>query len=294
MTRRAAGRVLATVVIGLVGTLLATVLAGCSGLGDAPGSPPTTRDTGTDASSTPTTGTAATRPADPREPGPLAGRVVVLDPGHQRGNGRFPDRIRRPVDAGGLRKECNTTGTSTDDGYPESTFVWEVAQQAARRLRRLGATVVLTRSSDSLRRWGPCIDERGRAGNPGTPGPTADVKVSLHADGVRDPGARGFHVIRPGVRRGWTDDIAADSAELARALRDALVDAGFATSTYRGRRGIDVRRDLGTLNLSDVPTVLAELGNMRDPGEAALMRSDGGPARYAQAVVAGIRTYLSA
>ncbi|MGH3425712.1 MAG: hypothetical protein ACRDO8_13340, partial [Nocardioidaceae bacterium] len=63
-----------------------------------------------------------------RSPGPLAGSTIVIDPGHQLGNARHPRRIAEPVDAGGFRKPCNTTGTATDGGYPEATFTFAVAR----------------------------------------------------------------------------------------------------------------------------------------------------------------------
>ena len=229
-----------------------------------------------------------TAPTIDPEP-PLAGLVVVLDPGHQLGNTAFPAEVSALVDAGGFSKPCNTTGTATDGGYPEATFTWEVALATQRLLRRLGARVLLTRSSNSVTAWGPCVDERGLAGNPGQPGPTADLKVSIHADGSLVPGAHGFHVIAPEAREPWTTDIAAPSLEMAEVVRDVLVEEGFPTSTYVGSDGIDVRSDLGTLNLADIPTVMVELGNMRDPGDAGLMTSAAGRRRYASALALSIR-----
>lgn len=221
---------------------------------------------------------------------------MVLDPGHQLGNRHFRSEIARPVDAGGFEKECNTTGAATNAGYPEATFNWEVAVAARRILRRLGARVVLTRASNSDDLWGPCVDERGTIGNPGEAGPTADLRLSIHADGVATGSAhgrfRGFHVIRPGVLDGWTDDIVQPSRRLAVDVRDALEAAGFPASSYAGRNGIDVRSDLGTLNLSDVPTVMVELANMRDPADAALVESAVGRRRYARALAQAIRSYL--
>jgi N-acetylmuramoyl-L-alanine amidase len=216
-----------------------------------------------------------------------------IDPGHQLGNAAFPAEIGALIDAGGLRKPCNTGGTSTDDGYPEATLNWQVAQGVRRALVRLGARVRLTRSSNSTSAWGPCVDERGRAGNPGRPGPTADVKVSIHADGSYTAGARGFHVITPAKREPWTADIARASSRLAGVVRDALVAAGLAPSSYTGVKGIDERADLGTLNLSDVPTVMVELGNMRDAQDAAVMTSARGRTRYASALATAISRYLA-
>lgn len=214
---------------------------------------------------------------------------MVVDPGHQLGNRRFPGRINRQVPAGGFTKPCNTTGTATRGGYAEATFVWQVSRLLARRLRDLGATVRMTRHSNRQDRWGPCVDVRGRAGNR----IDADLKVSVHADGSYAAGARGFHVISPPDRAPWTDDIHADSARLARAVKAGLLGERFEVATYvAGGDGLDVRADLATLNLSDVPTVLVELGNMRSRAEARVMTTSRGRARYAAGLVAGVRAYV--
>lgn len=276
-------RTAATVVLA---GLLTGALAGCQAGAD-PVAPPTAT-TSTSPPGPP--GPSGSAPAGAK---PLAGRVVVLDPGHQLGNRHHADEIAEQVDAGGFLKECNTTGAATDAGYAEATFTWEVAVAARRLLEQRGARVVLTRDADSDDAWGPCVDRRGRIGNPGERGPTADVRVSIHADGVLDESATGFHVIRPALRAGWTDDIEKPSRRLARALRDALVGEGIAPSSYQGKRGIDVRDDLGTLNLSDVPAVMAELGNMHAAGDAALMQSEAGRLRYARAIAAAVTTFLA-
>jgi len=273
--------------------LLALVLAGCSGGMEDPADPTVDSVATQDRTATPSSTPRTTVPAPTVDPElPLAGRVVVLDPGHQLGNTAFPAEVSAPVDAGGFTKPCNTTGTATDAGYPEATFTWEVAVQTRRLLRRLGARVLLTRTTNSMSEWGPCVDERGRAGNPDQPGPTADVKVSIHADGSLRSGAHGFHVIAPELVAPWTDDIAGPSLDLAQVVRDTLVDEGLETSTYAGNLGIDVRGDLGTLNLADIPTVMVELGNMRDPGDAALMSSADGRRRYASALTSAIERFL--
>ncbi|MEZ0579704.1 N-acetylmuramoyl-L-alanine amidase [Nocardioides sp. MH1] len=272
----------------LVGPALA--LTGCadgSSGADAPTasgpirSAPTSRAAGT------TTEPGATM--SPEQP--LAGRVIVIDPGHQLGNSSFHAEIDAPVEAGGFTKPCNTTGTSTDGGFPEATFAWEVARQLRRLLVADGARVELTRHSNSASAWGPCVDVRGRAGNPGAPGPTADLKISIHADGSYASGAHGFHVIAPTEVAPWTTDIAGPSLRLARVVRDSLVDHGFATSTYTATDGIALRGDLATLNLADIPTVLVELGNMRDAGDAATMTSAAGREDYASALASAVERF---
>jgi len=224
---------------------------------------------------------------------PLAGKVVVLDAGHQLGNHNFPAEINRPVPAGGFTKPCNTTGTSTNGGYPEATFAWKVTTKLKAKLEKAGATVVLTRRSNREDRWGPCVDYRGRKGNTLRSGGHADLKISIHGDGSLSSGAHGFHVIYPPDRAPWTDDIYAPSKRLAGVTKDALVKKGFSVANYiAGGDGLDERSDLGTLNLSDVPVVMLEAGNMRDSGDAAVMTSATGQERYARALALAVRTYL--
>ena len=225
---------------------------------------------------------------DPVAADPLAGRIVVLDPGHQLGNSAHPHKVGWLVPAGGFTKPCNTTGTSTDGGFPEATFTWRVALLLRDRLERRGARVLLTRDTNSRSDWGPCVDRRGRAGNE----VGADLKVSLHGDGNHG-GGPGFHVIAPPDRKPWTRDIYQPSQRFAKVVRHRLRVVGLPVAKYiAGGDGLDVRADLGTLNLSDVPVVLVELGNMRDRADAHRMTTRTGRARYARALAAATYRFL--
>jgi N-acetylmuramoyl-L-alanine amidase len=220
---------------------------------------------------------------------PLEGRVVVIDPGHQLGNHNFVDEISQRVPAGGFRKPCNTTGTASDDGFPEATLAWRVSVGLRDRLEALGARVVLTRHSNREDRWGPCVDVRGRAGN----SIPADLKISIHGDGSYAADAHGFHVIAPTDRAPWTHDIYRSSRRLAVDTRSALRGVGLPVADYiAGGDGLAFRSDLGTLNLSDVPTVMVELGNMRNPTDAARMTSAKGRATYARGLEHAVRRFL--
>jgi N-acetylmuramoyl-L-alanine amidase len=197
---------------------------------------------------------------------PLADKTIVIDPGHQLGNSTHPRQISQLVDAGGFMKPCNTTGTATNGGFPEATFAWKVARALARQLRARGARVIMTRHTNSYDDWGPCVDVRGRAGNRAH----ADAKVSIHGDGATSS-VHGFFVIRPADRRGWTGDIYRSSKRLASRVKAGLIRAGAHPSNSYGGDGLDVRGDLGTLNWSDRPAVLVELGNMRNARDARHM-----------------------
>lgn len=216
--------------------------------------------------------------------GSLAGRVIVIDPGHNGANGAHAAEIARQVDAGGFRKDCNTTGTQ-GGSLTESRFNWEAAGVVKAVLEQAGATVVLTRDSDNG--VGPCVDVRGQtAGRVG-----AAALVSIHADGSAAAN-HGFHVIYPPVIAGYTDATAADSARIATDLRDSLVAQGWTTSTYIGQRGLDRRGDLGTLNRSPVPSVMVECGNMKNAADLTMMSSAAGRSQLAAAVLATLQRYF--
>ncbi|MFJ5707555.1 N-acetylmuramoyl-L-alanine amidase [Streptomyces sp. NPDC093105] len=268
-------------------------LAGCGAASEAaegtqgPGAAATTPAAASRTQAAPAATTAPARP--------LAGRTVVVDPGHNPGNFRHSREINEKVDIGTARKECDTTGTSTNasDGraaYTEAAFTLDVSHRLRKLLEARGAKVVLTHDAD--RPFGPCIDERARIGNAAK----ADAVVSVHADGSA-AGHRGFHVIVPAkVREG-----AADTGPIvapSRALGEGIV-TGFRRATgtspanyLGGGTGLDVRSDLGGLNLSTVPKVFVECGNMRDPKDAALLTSGVWRQKAAQGIADGIVTYL--
>ncbi|MFC8962972.1 N-acetylmuramoyl-L-alanine amidase [Streptomyces sp. NPDC057094] len=250
----------------------------------------TARDDGKPGKSPKASPSGSATGAKPAGSGPLKGKVVVIDPGHNPGNFQHTSEINRKVDIGTNRKECDTTGTSTNAGYAEAIFTLDVANRMRTILEHEGATVKLTHDGD--RSWGPCVDERARIGNKAH----ADAVVSVHADGSAS-GNRGFHVILPGsVHAGGADTrpIVASSRELGERIAGLFVrETGSAPSNYIGDgTGLDVRTDLGGLNLSTVPKVFIECGNMRDSKDAARLTSGAWRQKAARGISEGIVSFL--
>jgi N-acetylmuramoyl-L-alanine amidase len=217
---------------------------------------------------------------------PLEGKVIVLDPGHNGGNYRHPEIINRQVDVLTEKKACDTTGTSTNNGYSEAAFTWDVSTRLAKILRERGATVKLTRSNNTG--VGPCITERAAIGNKAG----ADAAISIHADGA-GPRDHGFHIIMPKKINGPVDKVVAKSSRLGIDVRDAYrKGTGIPYSTYIGRNALDYRKDLGGLNLSTVPKIFIETGNMRNAGDAAKLSSPAFRQRIAVALANGLQHYL--
>jgi N-acetylmuramoyl-L-alanine amidase len=227
-------------------------------------------------------GAAAVLPI-PRAGAGLAGAAVFLDPGHNAVNDAS---INQQVPNGrGGTKACQTSGAAANDGYPEHAFTWAIVGLISGSLNQMGVRTQLSRDNDSS--VGPCVDQRAALANSMRP----DAIVSIHADGG-PPSGSGFHVnySSPPVN----DVQAGPAVQLARTMRDALVQAGFQPSNYIGSDGLYGRDDLAGLNLAQYPAILVELGNMKNADEAARMESPEGRAKYANAVTQGIVTYLNA
>jgi N-acetylmuramoyl-L-alanine amidase len=225
--------------------------------------------------------------AEPNAPKALAanlkGMSVFLDPGH---NGVLDPSINRQVANGrGGTKPCNTTGTATNDGYPEHAFTWDITLRVRDALNGLGARTELSRNDDNS--VGPCVDQRAALGNAMHP----DAIVSVHADGGPAAG-HGFHVNYPSPH--LNDAQGGPAMELAHVMRDSLASSGLQPSTYIGSDGLYGRADLAGLNLAQFPAVLVELGNMKNSDDGARIESPPGRAKYAEAVTAGIVAYLGA
>ena len=219
----------------------------------------------------------------PRAGAGIAGMGVFLDPGHNAVNDAS---INQQVPNGrGGTKACNTSGTAADDGYPEHAFTWDVVGRIQGALNQLGVRTQLSRDNDSSA--GPCVDQRAALANAMRP----DAIVSIHADGGPASGS-GFHVNYSSPP--LNDVQAGPAVQLARTMRDALVQAGFHPATYIGSDGLYGRDDLAGMNLAQYPAVLVELGNMKNAEEAARMESADGRARYAAAVTQGIVAHLNA
>jgi N-acetylmuramoyl-L-alanine amidase len=222
----------------------------------------------------------------PTARGILDGKVVLVDPGHNGGNFTHPSVINRLIWNGREYETCDTTGTETDGGYTEALFNWHVALDLTADLRAEGATVVLTRTSNTG--VGPCVTERAAIGNEAH----ANAAVSIHADGG-PPGGRGFAILEP-VADGINDAIVGPSAVLGADLRAAFEKGtGEPVSSYDGINGIQPRDDLAGINLSTVPKVFIECANMRNAADAALVTSARWQALAARAIAVGLAAFLT-
>ena len=188
---------------------------------------------------------------------PLAGRRIVVDPGH--GGSEFGG-------AGALRLQ-------------EKDIVLPLAQTVAAGLRALGANVVLTRTSDvQVPLYNrPLLAETL----------DADLLLSIHANALPDGSdPRG----RRGVGAYWTQPQASPLAAcLVGAVASALPELGVDSPDNAGLHLADLALTRPSTQLS----VLVETAYLTDAGNLRTLMSDDGRARIAAALVQGVQEFYA-
>ncbi len=197
---------------------------------------------------------------------PLAGKIIGIDPGHNGLNWTDPSFLNHKVWNGRQWENCDTTGTQTAGGYTEARFNFAVAIDLAKILRTDAARVVMTRTNNHGK--GPCVNPRARILDRAH----ANVSIDIHADYGPSWG-RGFTVLEP-VADGPNNKVIKSSERLAKDVHlEFLRHTPIGISNYYGNNGYIFRKDLAGLNLTTMPKVLIECGNMNNWADAKLLTS---------------------
>jgi N-acetylmuramoyl-L-alanine amidase len=249
----------------------------------APASRPATASA--PASAAPAAPASPTPTPTPTPAAPLAGKTIGIDPGHNGQNKDDPAYLARMVWNGRAMETCDTTGTESDSGYAEAAFTFAVSTDLRADLIRDGAKVVMTRqNNDGV---GPCVDRRAQILNAAR----ANVAIDIHGDGGPASG-RGFTVLDP-VADGPNDGVIASSLRFGTDVHAALLaHTSMPVADYYGQNGYISRDDLAGLNLTTVPKILIECGNMRNATDARLMTTPAFQQQLAAAFTTAIITFL--
>ena len=200
--------------------------------------------------------------------------LVCLDPGH----GTLPavGRQTEPIGPGSSVRKLKDGG-----GTPgEASVALAIARRTRALLQRDGYRVAMTRTGASYA--GGNI-ARARFCN----ARHAALMIRIHADGSTDTSQRGVKTLVPTLRRGWTDDIYAQSLRAGRRVQTAVVRATGAKNI-----GVLFRSDLTGFNWADVPAILVETGFMTNPSEGHLLRTAAYQLQVARGLAAGARAFL--
>ena len=192
---------------------------------------------------------------------PLAGRTVVVDPGHgaYRANGRFDP------------------GAISPGGLQEHVVNMEVAQNVRNRLTALGANVIMTHG-DSGQIIRMDLEDRVALANRSG----GDIFVSIHSDSMpSNPAANGmttyYHNGNGNV---------SEKQRLAGLVQDELSKA-----TGRPNRGVRTA-NFHVIRYTQMPSILMEVGFLSNPQEEALLRTSSFRAQAADGIVQGILRYF--
>ncbi len=205
--------------------------------------------------------------------------VVVIDPGHDlRANSDT-----EPIGPGSSTLKIKDGGGTSGvvSGLREAELNLRVARRLRTLLERAGIEVVMTRTTTSGTSMGNIARARiaNRAG--------AALFLRIHADGSTDRSARGTHTLFPSLRRGWTDDVYAESKRAARVVQASVRPAlGFPD------RGLQERSDFTGFNWADVPVILVEMGFMTNPTEDRLLATAAYQRRAALGLCRGTLRFL--
>jgi N-acetylmuramoyl-L-alanine amidase len=204
-----------------------------------------------------------------------AAALVCLDPGH----GTAPDvgRGYEPIGPGSRQLKIKDPGGAAG----EAPVALAIARRTRTALLARGYRVAMTRNGDGYRGGNR---ERARFCN----ARDAALMIRIHADGSADASVNGVSTLVPARRRGWTDDVYAQSRRAGRLVQRELVAATGARDL-----GVVERSDLTGFNWADVPVVLVETGFMSNRRERALLRSAGYQQRIAGALARATHRFLS-
>ncbi|WP_261303955.1 N-acetylmuramoyl-L-alanine amidase family protein [Paenibacillus andongensis] len=209
---------------------------------------------------------------------PHQGKLVMLDPGHQRYGNNAPESVGPDTRETKPKVSSGTVGVRTKK--PEYVLNLEISLLIKDELLRRGIEVAMTRESHEVD-----ISNKQRADLANEAG--AALAVRIHADGDSSPKTKGFSVLYPSASTAAVKPIAAESHEAAGFILDHLKAA-----TDTAGRGLSARSDLSGFNWSKVPVVLVELGFMTNPEEDELMSEAEYQKKLAQGIADGIEQFL--
>ncbi len=200
--------------------------------------------------------------------------VVCIDPGH-------PSEVNN-----GLTVQNGTTETHID---------WVVAQKLQKLLLAKGLKVVMTKSAEKQ-----LVKNKERALIANRAG--AALMVRLHCDSSPDQGYAVYYPDRQGTAQGKTgpsQEIMARSHEAAKILDKAMgkaLEGALKNGGVRGDSQTAVGSKQGALTgsiFSEVPVLTIEMVVLSNRADAALIKTEAGQEKMAQAIAEGIVRCLS-
>ncbi|MCS3781804.1 N-acetylmuramoyl-L-alanine amidase family protein [Tsukamurella ocularis] len=231
-------------------------------------------------------GFASADPAPAAPAKPLTGKTVFLDAGSSVASA--VEQARKVADGRGGQVPCVNPVAIASNGTADHSVNFAVAKMVEAALKTQGAKVILSRADDAG--FGGCVDQRATAAN--TSG--ADLAVSINS-AVQDAAQRGFvlETAAPGATDPKVTAQQAVSDPATTVLRDATRAGGFVPAQYFGGQDGIAKTTNALASLVNIPLVYANLGNLANADDAALLTSREGQTQYASVLTNGVIQQLT-
>ncbi|MBO4626895.1 MAG: N-acetylmuramoyl-L-alanine amidase [Lachnospiraceae bacterium] len=231
--------------------------------------------TGAETNVTPTSAPTAT----PTPTGAPAGRLVVIDAGHQRkgNNDKEPDGPNSTT----MKAKVTSGTTGHFTGLPEYELNLIVAKKLQAILIERGYRVVMVRDTHDVD-----LSNRERAEIANEAG--ADVFIRIHANANDESSVNGAETLCQTKNNPYNADLYPQSRKLSQAVLDALCEECGCK-----KRRVSETDTMSGINWCRVPVTIVEMGFMTNEKEDRLMATEEYQNKLAKGIADGIDRYFS-
>ena len=212
------------------------------------------------------------------EPTAKPKHVVAIDPGQQ----KSAVSEKEPIGPGAeeTKAKMSSGATSVTTGKKEYEWTLLFSKKLKAELEARGYGVVMTHEEADVKISNA---ERAKMVNASD----AEIYVSIQADAVSNETANGIFAQIPSKANPFVPHLYTESKALAKLLHGNLIKE---TAAYdRGLREYD---DLATINYSEIPVTILQLGFMSNPEEDAKLWSEDYQNKMVKAICDGIDAYF--
>jgi N-acetylmuramoyl-L-alanine amidase len=206
-----------------------------------------------------------------------APKVIVIDAGHE-SSGIFS---KEPIGPGSRTRKYKVSGGTSGPYKPHAEYAVNllVAKQLQKALKAEGFKVYMVRTKNAVK---IANSKRALYANK----KKADLFIRLHCDGCASS-IHGFLTLTP-ANRGWTKKIYKKSYQASKVI------SGYICKQMKLHdRGIVKRSDLTGFNYARVPSVLFEMGNMKNRSDDRRLTSATWQKKLAETMAKGVSRYFS-